>query len=532
MANRYPLIIDTADGNKIKELPADDNLYLRNNSILDVQDINALGTINAAAITIAGQQLVAQSFTDLTDTPNSYSSAANNFLKVNSSGTGIEFVTLSALGSITVDNITIASNGDIIPAVSNVSDIGSLSQRFSKVYSTSFYGSLRGYDGTLVFDATNNRISYAAIFGAPTALSEFTNDMGFLDSAGIELAINAAIAGTNFDTDLTGSVFGDDSTLLVDGVNSVLKTHALERVGATDGQALVWSDANQRWQPGTITGGGGGGVDLTAFSVAAEGVPSGNGALSYDNLTGEFTYTPPDLANLGDFNAGNITADSITANSLEFTGAGVVTIESGSNLILNAANGAGNIIASGSRITNVADPIGLQDAATKSYVDAVFLGGGVAFYEGDMKGSVFGNDSSLIIDGNNNQLYIEKIIYGDNAVRSYQDGTSCPPTVDTVIYTSSENMYSLRLFVMVQGRTDSSPIIETQACDVVAVRGYTDDTVSVSIYGLTYSSAGPLATFDGQWNALTNKMEITCQPTSGTYLVTTSAHGLEIQTNN
>jgi len=53
MANRYPLIIDVSDGNKIKELPAGDNLYLRNNSIEEVQDINALGTIDAAAITIA-----------------------------------------------------------------------------------------------------------------------------------------------------------------------------------------------------------------------------------------------------------------------------------------------------------------------------------------------------------------------------------------------------------------------------------------------------------------------------------------------
>ena len=42
--------------------------------------------------------------------------------------------------------------------------------------------------------------------------------------------------------------------------------------------------------------GGGGGVDLTAFSVGAEGSASGDGAISYNNLTGVFTYTPPDLS--------------------------------------------------------------------------------------------------------------------------------------------------------------------------------------------------------------------------------------------
>jgi len=48
------------------------------------------------------------------------------------------------------------------------------------------------------------------------------------------------------------------------------------------------------------------GVDLTAFSVGAEGTASGNGSVEYNNTTGVFTYTPPvipaDLSDLTDNN--------------------------------------------------------------------------------------------------------------------------------------------------------------------------------------------------------------------------------------
>lgn len=45
-----------------------------------------------------------------------------------------------------------------------------------------------------------------------------------------------------------------------------------------------------------VGGGAGGGVDLTAFSVGAEGAASGDGAIAYNNTTGVFTYTPPELS--------------------------------------------------------------------------------------------------------------------------------------------------------------------------------------------------------------------------------------------
>lgn len=40
-------------------------------------------------------------------------------------------------------------------------------------------------------------------------------------------------------------------------------------------------------------------ITLSGFSVGAEGTPSGDGGLAYDNTTGIFTYTPPTAAGLG-----------------------------------------------------------------------------------------------------------------------------------------------------------------------------------------------------------------------------------------
>ena len=45
MANRFPLVIDTSNENKISELPAGDNLNLSNSDISAVQDIYVQGTI-------------------------------------------------------------------------------------------------------------------------------------------------------------------------------------------------------------------------------------------------------------------------------------------------------------------------------------------------------------------------------------------------------------------------------------------------------------------------------------------------------
>ena len=218
MANRFPLVLDTTDNNKIKEIQTGDNLYLADNSITGVQNITALGTIDAADIKVNGNRLVAQAFNDLTDTPSTFVGSPNYFVKVKADGTGLEYRPLADLGNIEIDTITVDTS--IVPSVNNVGVLGTSAKKFNEVYASTLKGNLAAFDGTIVFNASTGKVSYAALQGAPTFLSEFTDDVGYLQTTDLDTTLAGLFDdGVPFTTDIVGSVFGDDSTLLVDGVN-------------------------------------------------------------------------------------------------------------------------------------------------------------------------------------------------------------------------------------------------------------------------------------------------------------------------
>ena len=62
MANRIPLVVDTTDGNKIKELPVGDNLDLTNSSLLNAT------SVQTQTLSIGGTAFTG-SYTELTNTP-------------------------------------------------------------------------------------------------------------------------------------------------------------------------------------------------------------------------------------------------------------------------------------------------------------------------------------------------------------------------------------------------------------------------------------------------------------------------------
>lgn len=225
MANRIPLIVDIADSNKIKEIPSGDNLQLSGNNIVGVVSITGSGTltienISANNITLGGTSLsdVASSgsYADLTGAPTDISSFTND------SG-------YTTSGS----NISVFAN-----------DAGYLTT-VSFVDITSTPTTLAGYGITDAATSSQGVLADSAVQPGNN-ISTLNNDAGYITLAQVQsgdLTVDVNNSG-----DLIGSVFGQDSTVLVDGVLSGINLDGTVKGNITpnlDGFYDIGSTVNQ-----------------------------------------------------------------------------------------------------------------------------------------------------------------------------------------------------------------------------------------------------------------------------------------------
>jgi len=157
--------------------------------------------------------------------------------------------------------------------------------------------------------------------GGGNAFGTITADEGSTVAASINDTLNI-VGGTNIATAIatdTDIVTINMSEFSIDFLSDVDTTSS----APTTGQVLKWNGTN--WAPGADATTGGGGTDadtldgfdsayflnynnlsntpsvvaLDSFSIGIENTPSGNGAISYNNATGEFKFTPPTAAGIG-----------------------------------------------------------------------------------------------------------------------------------------------------------------------------------------------------------------------------------------
>lgn len=236
MANRYPLIIDTAD-NQLKELADGDNLDLTGNSIVGVQNITATGNISANNVLIGGQSittsinyndlvgkptlsavattgqygdlngaptipsdvselsdnfsLLAGSFTALSDVFNSYTGRGGQFLRVNIGENGIESANVST-GGITDQDVIDALG--YTPYDGSTNTLGFIN---SSIGVTDVLG-YTPYDGTLNPNNFLSSINNGDILGALGYIpyDGDANPNGFIND---QLGITDALGYTPYD---------------------------------------------------------------------------------------------------------------------------------------------------------------------------------------------------------------------------------------------------------------------------------------------------------------------------------------------
>ena len=127
-------------------------------------------------------------------------------------------------------------------------------------------------------------------------------------------------------------------------------------------QILKWDGTE--WVNALDSGGAGGGIALGDLTVGTEGSPSGNGGLSYNNLTGQFTFTPA-ADNTIAFNHANATTSQIIYTN---NGAGTpytLNLIAGTGITFGQGGGTGALTITGTSGIALTDlSIGTEGSAS------------------------------------------------------------------------------------------------------------------------------------------------------------------------
>ena len=258
------------------------------------------------------------------------------------------------------------------------------------------------------FDAYTSGGIATAEYAAPQALNQL-NDVSLVEApvAGDFLQYNGTYWGRGTDIngtltgDVTGSVFADDSTLMVDGVSGTIPWAVLNGTpttltgyGITDSATFAQgaladsalqtvSFAQVTSPPTTLTGYG-----ITDAATSAQGATADSALQSV--AFADLTTTPTTLAGYGITDAAS-TAQGVLADS---------ALQSVAFTDLTAT-------------PTTLGAYGITDAATTAQgalADSALQNGGS--FDGDVVGSVFGDDSTVIVDGVNNRLVVGGITIG------------------------------------------------------------------------------------------------------------------------
>jgi len=162
-----------------------------------------------------------------------------------------------------------------------------------------------GGDGSLAWNSITKVLTYTGP-NEDQVRAHFSAGTGISITSG-SIAVDFTEFNTGNITEGSNLYYTDaraDARIAVANLSDLIDVH---NASPTDGQVLAWDNGNSRWAPAVNAGG----IALTSLSVTQE-TASGNGTLAYDNTSGVFTYTPPDLSSyITDY---TVTESDVTAH--------------------------------------------------------------------------------------------------------------------------------------------------------------------------------------------------------------------------
>jgi len=162
-----------------------------------------------------------------------------------------------------------------------------------------------GVNGPLYLDSELGQVDIVNNLNV-NGVSTFVGKVTANDIVGLSSAIFAGIVTAQ-------SFRGDGSQLTGVGATNLNSLLDVNAPSPSAGQVLKWSGSE--WQAAAdLTGAGGTGIGLSDLSVTT--APIGVSSLSYDNTSGVFTYTPP---NLSSYLTSNITQNVSMSNGYTLT---------------------------------------------------------------------------------------------------------------------------------------------------------------------------------------------------------------------
>lgn len=206
---------------------------------------------------------------------------------------------------------------------------------------------------------------------------------------------------------------------------------------------------------------------------------------------------------------------SIDAQGVLSADAGAYTLPKATNSTLGGIKIGSGLEIDGGGIVSVSFNQYNLPVATGSVLGGVKIGSRLTITDGVLSADIQAAGISDRLTASSQELVLDttgRISYPGNGVHQQSNVFSAPPNTNTVVYTTAgEYVRAIKIFALVEKTTNT---YESQACEIIATINEALNEIYVSVYGITYTGARQIATFDGRYTLETGDFEIIARPVS------------------